>query len=486
MNDTKIDEHSVEFRALEDPAKTAIEVIAMWRGTAMQVCHFRTDDNKAKDYNVGEELDCQFQIPAEELAGRTRIPLLTVREDGRAMVAVLPGAGGDVTERGGQRCSLTAAADVLADGRPGFTVSQGTRIKMELGPWTFLINGVPGPKKFKAPFHWRWSSNVYIAASFLFHGVIALALLLVPPNPEGLFLDLSDTNDRFVAILLQPQQVIRHQPLGLQGRPVEKSEGASGQAEEGPAGKAGDPQSAKTRNRMAIRALKDARERYLAKPRENKPVENAGVLALLGEVSMPTSIFGRSIASGMDPENALGDLLGDRAGQNIGFGGLAVHGTGRRGGGDGRGAIGLDRLGTIGIGGKHGSEYGRRAGNLNGNGMRRPGGVVPQPRRPPFQASGSMTKDVIRRIVHRHLNEVKHCYESRLSKQPDLSGRVAVKFIISGTGGVQAALLASSTLGDPVVEQCIVAAVRRWAFPQPKGGGVVIVTYPFFLTSADS
>ena len=98
---------------------------------------------------------------------------------------------------------------------------------------------------------------------------------------------------------------------------------------------------------------------------------------------------------------------------------------------------------------------------------------------------GSLSKEVIRRIVHRHINEVKFCYEKQLSKRPDLSGRVSVKFIISGTGAVQMAAVADSTVGDPQVENCIAQAVRRWTFPQPEGGGIVIVTYPFMLTSPE-
>jgi hypothetical protein len=34
------------------------------------------------------------------------------------------------------------------------------------------------------------------------------------------------------------------------------------------------------------------------------------------------------------------------------------------------------------------------------------------------------------------------------------------------------------------VENCIVQAVRRWEFPKPLGGGIVIASYPFVLTPA--
>jgi len=34
------------------------------------------------------------------------------------------------------------------------------------------------------------------------------------------------------------------------------------------------------------------------------------------------------------------------------------------------------------------------------------------------------------------------------------------------------------------VEECVLRVVRRIRFPAPKGGGEVIVTYPFMFTTA--
>ncbi len=187
----------------------------------------------------------------------------------------------------------------------------------------------------------------------------------------------------------------------------------------------------------------------------------------------------RERAIGLDPENALGALKGKDVGSNFGYGGLGLKGTGRGGGGTGEGTIGLGNLNTIGHGGGggSGSGYGRGAGGLAG----RRGGA-PRIRSGAAMVKGSLSKEVIRRIVHRHINEIKFCYERQLAKRPDIGGRVSVKFIISATGAVQMAAVASSTMGDPQVENCISQAVRRWTFPQPEGGGIVIVTYPFMLT----
>ena len=76
---------------------------------------------------------------------------------------------------------------------------------------------------------------------------------------------------------------------------------------------------------------------------------------------------------------------------------------------------------------------------------------------------------------------MKFCYEQGLQARPDLEGRVVTRFLIGPTGAVASATVQSSDLGDGRVESCIANAVRRWTFPQPEGGGIVRVSYPFLL-----
>ncbi len=54
--------------------------------------------------------------------------------------------------------------------------------------------------------------------------------------------------------------------------------------------------------------------------------------------------------------------------------------------------------------------------------------------------------------------------------------------MITGTGKVGSSVVQESTLKDKKVASCIAKAVKRWKFPKPKGGGNVIVTYPFVLS----
>jgi TonB family protein len=97
---------------------------------------------------------------------------------------------------------------------------------------------------------------------------------------------------------------------------------------------------------------------------------------------------------------------------------------------------------------------------------------------------GSLDKEIIRRIIRRHINEIRYCYEQELTKKPNLGGRILVQFTIAASGQVVASVLQNSTMGNARVENCAVQAVKRWEFPKPLGGGIVIVSYPFVLTPA--
>ena len=82
------------------------------------------------------------------------------------------------------------------------------------------------------------------------------------------------------------------------------------------------------------------------------------------------------------------------------------------------------------------------------------------------------------------MNEVKYCYDQALARQPKLDGRLVTQFTISGTGQVLASVVQSSTLRSPAVEMCVSNAIKRWQFPAPEKGGLVIVSYPFQFSPA--
>ena len=107
------------------------------------------------------------------------------------------------------------------------------------------------------------------------------------------------------------------------------------------------------------------------------------------------------------------------------------------------------------------------------------GNRVPKIRRGKAKVRGNIDKDVIRRIVRNHHNEVRHCYNQGLARDPNLRGRVAVMFTIGPAGTVPSAAVSESTLKDRNVANCVAKSVRRWKFPKPQSGGSAMVTYPF-------
>ena len=179
---------------------------------------------------------------------------------------------------------------------------------------------------------------------------------------------------------------------------------------------------------------------------------------------------------GEDGEDIWGGVAGEEVGEAFGVGGLGLVGTGRGGGGTGEGTIGLSNTGMIGKGGggsAHG--YGRGTGaGFGGRGRR-----VPRVRQAKAVVRGALDKDIVRRIVRAHINEVRHCYNQGLARDPDLQGKLTVAFTIDAQGRVGRASESSTTLPDRRVNTCVVKAVTRWKFPRPSDGGKVTVEYPF-------
>jgi len=97
---------------------------------------------------------------------------------------------------------------------------------------------------------------------------------------------------------------------------------------------------------------------------------------------------------------------------------------------------------------------------------------------------GSLDKTVIQKVIQRHLNQIRYCYQRELTKDPDLAGRVVIKFVVARDGTVSSATVKSSTMGNNAVETCIAGRFMRFMFPEPAGGGIVIVSYPFVFSPA--
>lgn len=88
----------------------------------------------------------------------------------------------------------------------------------------------------------------------------------------------------------------------------------------------------------------------------------------------------------------------------------------------------------------------------------------------------------IRRVVQRHENEVRACYNRALLDDASLEGRVTMRFLIQSDGSVAHAHAAESELEHPSLWRCLATKIGTWSFPVPAGGGVSVVSYPYVFS----
>jgi hypothetical protein len=88
---------------------------------------------------------------------------------------------------------------------------------------------------------------------------------------------------------------------------------------------------------------------------------------------------------------------------------------------------------------------------------------------------GAIPKDSIHRVVRENFASIRQCYEQLVMANPGLQGRVIAKFKVAIDGTVQDA---SATGVHPDLETCVATQVRKFKFPRPDKGDV-LVEYPF-------
>ncbi|MBZ4398969.1 adventurous gliding motility protein GltG [Myxococcus sp. AS-1-15] len=276
--------------------------------------------------------------------------------------------------------------------------------------------------------------------------------------------ELSANSARIAKLIIKPPEVQKNKFLERLNQQKEaKKSGEMAAKSRGDEGQMGKKDAPKTNNRTA------------PKGDPNKKDEARALTAKIfgGGKGGISTVFG-SKGLGGDLKSAMGNMFGAKAGNSGGFGGLGLRGSGGGGGGTGD-TVGIGGIGTKGRGGGTGS-YGTGVGVLGGKSSVDVGITSSDP-----EVMGSLDKELIRKVIQANRAQIRYCYESMLNRFPKLGGKVAVKFVITATGSVASSSVAQSTAGNAELETCVAGRVRTWKFPEPKGGGVVVVTYPFIF-----
>lgn len=96
--------------------------------------------------------------------------------------------------------------------------------------------------------------------------------------------------------------------------------------------------------------------------------------------------------------------------------------------------------------------------------------------------TGALNPQEVNRVIGRKMGAIKGCYERALRRDPNLQGKVVIRFTISGSGVVTAARTVENAL-SPEVGNCIEQAFKRFRFPQPDGGSLTLESPFMFMPS---
>ncbi|OJT22357.1 hypothetical protein BO221_21425 [Archangium sp. Cb G35] len=447
------------------PTKDAkvLQVQLLWGDQMMSIQHFRD----GVPVTIGEAKKNFFHVFESEVGTRH---VLAVGRGELYELHVPESSGVIVTHNGDVRTkdSLRAEGKLTASGKEhAYTLGLHDRAEVSLGTLTFVVRYVkPSPAVAvntleAADFTWFKIAGI----SFLAAGAFLAAMLLTPRSEAPSTDDIFASQQRVAKFLVQPAKQIDTKRFEQKGA----EEGAKAKDEEGKFGKEEAKKAEADPSKPGTNIVnKNKREQ------DRKVVGRVGLLgAMKGLKGGASDVFGPG-GLGTGINNALGGLKsGAGVGDAQGVGGLGSRGSGTGGGGT---ALGLGGLGTKG--------KGRGAGDGGGIDLAGRGKTVTKIVPGKTTVIGGLDKDVIAKIIRSHQNEIKYCYETELNKNPSLAGKVAVAFTIDPAGGVSEANVTETTLNSSAAENCMLSRIRRWKFPEPKGGGVVAVTYPWLFSPA--
>lgn len=439
-------------QAVPTEVEHALELSVLWGDTLLD----EVQVTEPRAVTVGARTGGACDLKLDGALGEGRF-VIADHEGGAARLSVPKGAEAGLRRADG---SVEPAAGEVR-------IGLGERLVYRQGGLTVLAHFVRGDARpgDKRPFDWYFSRVV--AISLLLHLFLIIATFLhqdIPPL-DG---EHGENQEYAQAILMATIPKPPKRQLDLS----EISEGGRHKGEEGKFGRAQFDRPDAARSKAgAPRVDPNKREK------DRKIALNAGLLGILkggGGGGAVSNVFGPG-GLGTGVNNALGGLRGTSMGEAGGAGGLGSRGTGSGGGGN---SLGIGGLGTQGRG-KGGAGRGGYGDVRLGGGSKRRARLLPGR----TIIKGALSKAEISRVIRKNLSRFKYCYEKQLNAHPKLAGKVSVYFTIAPTGGVAAAKVQESTMKNAAVEGCVTKTMRTLKFPKPKGGGIVVVTYPFVFAA---
>ena len=497
--------------AAVETAANAVEVKISWGRTLLTTAHLESDES----FFIGEELPeltevgkhesfmmaasvvpiigpilhhmvsrrpaerlarTAFFIPSEKL-GAGRHSLVQGGAGGSSANVPNSATGGEV-EINGQKQPVQAGQSI--------PLNTGTSVTFKVADFDFEVSAVNKGKKAVAASlgaALAGSAALYVIGSFLGHaGLLSAMAMFMPPLGDTSDDAISDEQRYLIKQYLESaaeKEMEEKETEQVSDDPnADNKEGGTGTRAKGEEGSMGNPNSKASGNRYGVAGPADNADPRIARQAALRDAAEFGMIGLLnsgagGDPDAPTAPWGGEDTLGNDPLSARGNMWGDSIGESFGAGGLGLSGIGEGGGGRGEG-IGLGNIGTIGHGAGTGTGqgFGSGHGRLGRSHRARP----PRVRMGATQVSGRLPPEVIQRIVRQNFGRFRLCYENGLRNNPNLQGRVTVRFVIGRDGRVSN-VGGGGDIPDSGVVSCVTRAFYGLSFPQPEGG-IVTVGYP--------
>jgi hypothetical protein len=484
--------------SLRPPVKAA-QVTISWGDSVLSVLHL----NPVRTITLGEPGSdgkaSDYLLPSEKL-GLSCWPLLRVEGDSTEL-CVPRAATGTLVDNQGRSTLISEIWPSLRSDPNGtdariVELCHAMRAHLLVGGFIIdvaAIEPMAAAKRSVGDGLERPVLAAFASSLFSVGGLLATLAYFVPPmgftDDEVLDEDQLRTIQQYLVATQERERAASETEVTPAPEPGERA-GESGHRSPGNEGQTGSLTSVNRQGRLGVFGPADTVNPQLAREKAIDAARHFGMVDLLGALNSGTR--GGAIASpwgevnpvGRDAMDADGQMWGDTLGESRGFGGLGLSGTGEGGGCRGPNCgkgIGMDEVGTIGggfgvcdptKGPCDGFGRGGGRGNLGSHKTR-----VPVLHPSNTIVSGRLPPEVIQRVVRQNFGRFRFCYEQGLTRNPNLEGRVSVRFVIGRDGAVSNVADGGSNLPDAAVHSCVLQSFYALGFPSPEAG-IVTVSYP--------
>jgi TonB family protein len=324
---------------------------------------------------------------------------------------------------------------------------------------------------------WSFVALQVIIVLIFSAAIIALGFIPVPEVSED---DIKALQDRYATMVLKMAPK-KEEKAKDEGSGEKKSEAeAKKDAMEDKAEARVKEQSSKSAAERSADRQASAANRDAARAKAAAQVANVGALAML-----------TAVGDGSDDDGGeqVEDLIGQGGVQSANLGKALSTLDGLKAGGSGTGmGAGRGRRGGSGAAGAGGNvdDLLSGIGTASSRSLARKGEIaLSKPDAVQGQAAKAANRDIeaINGVIRQKMGAIQFCFKKELRRDPNLSGKITVKFTVEANGRVSNASVKDSNLKSPSLEQCLLKTVSMLMFkPIAESEGSMTVTYPFVFS----